>query len=131
MTDTIVVLGKRTVRKTELPHLHTFGAAMAIRSKQLITTKTEGAPAAIASAYMAAGGTPIYMTGADYQSYTEEHPVVVFTDTKYEAHLDKIAPNWRSANWTVIHNPKATQEAADYLTQILLDLGTPLTVASS
>ena len=126
MPDLIVVLGKRTVRKTEVPHLETFGRAMYARSKQLVTTRTEGVASIVADAYRTAGGTPILMNSTNYASYIQDHPVVVFTDAKYQAHLDATAPDWRDQNWLVIHNPKAIEEAAVFLTQILSDFGTPL-----
>ena len=125
-TTTIVVIGKKSVRKTEVAHLETFGTALALRAKQLVTTKGEGVPSIIAKAYAKAGGTPVFMTSADYADYTENHPVIVFTDTKYVEQLDKIAPDWRARDWCVIHNPKATEEAAAFLVQMLSDYGTPI-----
>lgn len=126
MTDTIIVLGKRSVRKTEVPHLETFGKAMHARSKQLITTKTEGVASIVAKAYAAAGGTPQYLSKKDYATLIEEHPVVAFTDTKYQEQLDTIHPGWKTAGWVIIHNPKATEEAAAFLVNLLDEFGTPI-----
>lgn len=126
----IVVLGKRTVRKSEIPHLQTFGTAMAIRSKQLVTTQSEGVASIVASAYAEAGGTPIFLTNENYESYTDQHPVVVFTDTKYQEQLDERAPHWRTADWIVIHNPKATEEVGAFLISLLEEFGTPIGASS-
>ena len=126
----IVVLGKRSVRKTEVPHLEVFGKAMAARGKQLITTRTEGAASIIAHAYEAAGGTPQYMTAKDYDHLTKTHPVVVFTDLAYQKHLDEVAPDWKTRGWEIIHNPKASEEVATFLTALMAELGTPIEVPS-
>lgn len=128
--ETIVVLGKRTVRKTEEPHLATFGRVIALRGKTLVTTRTEGVAAHIAKAYADAGGTPVYMTSTDYAHWTENFPVIAFTDTKYQEHLDKVAPNWKDFDWITIHNPKATEEAAAFLINLCEEFGTPLEVSS-
>lgn len=129
MTDTIIVLGKRTVRQSEIPHLQTIGIALQRRDKQLITTSTEGVASIVAAAYASAGGTPQYMTNDNYKELTEKHPIIAFTDLKYQQQLDKSAPDWRTAGWMVIHNPKATEEAATYLTQLLAEWETPIEVS--
>jgi hypothetical protein len=128
MTDTIIVLGKKTTRKSDIAPLETFAKAMVIRTKQLITTRGEqgSVTQVIANAYQAAGGTPQFLTGANYDELTTTHPVIVFTDTKYQEQLDAVHPEWRTKNWLVIHNPKATEEAATYLTQLLADWDTPI-----
>jgi hypothetical protein len=118
------------VRKTEIPHLQTFGQAMAIRGKQLVTTISDGVASIIATAYAQAGGTPIFMNNDNYERYTEQHPVVVFTDTKYQQQLNDRAPHWRTANWLVIHNPKATEEVGAFLTTLLEEFGTPIPASS-
>lgn len=125
-SEFIVVLGKRSVRKTEIPHLELFARAMIQRGKQLITTRTEGVASIIAKAFANAGGTPTYMTNQDYERYANSGRVVAFTDTKYQEHLDQKNPDWRTLGWVIIHNPKATEEAAAFLTKLLDDLGTPL-----
>lgn len=126
MTNTIVVIGKRSVRKSEIPHLETVGKALAIRKRQLVTTPTEGVASIIAAAYAAAGGTPIYMTKTTYEDYTQSSDVIAFTDTKYQKQLDEVAPDWRSRDWLIVHNPKATEEVAAYLVQLLIEFDTPL-----
>jgi hypothetical protein len=130
MTSAIVILGKRTVRKSEIPHLETFARALFMREKQLITTRTEGVATVIAQAYAKAGGTPQYLTGADYLEHTSNDNVIVFTDTKYQAQLDEKQPGWKDRGWVIIHNPKATEDAATYLTQLLSDWGTPIEASS-
>ena len=126
MTDTIVVIGKRTVRKAEVPHLQTFGQALALRGKTLVTTQSMGVASIVAAAFRDAGGTPIYMNNDNYAEYTTKYPVVAFTDAKYIEQLDEKAPSWRDNNWLTIHNPKATQETASFLTTLLSELGTPI-----
>lgn len=128
MSDTIVVIGKKTTRQSERPALEAFGTAMQRRAKQLITTRGEQGSVSqiIASAYQAAGGTPQFMTGANYKETTAGTNVIAFTDTKYVELLDKEDPDWRTRGWLVIHNPKATQDAATYLTQLLVDWDTPI-----
>ena len=126
MTDTIVVLGKRTVRQSEIVHLQTFGQAMAMRGKTLVTTQNEGVASIVAAAYREAGGTPVFLTNDNYEAYTRDHPVVAFTDKSYLDQLDTKVPHWRDGNWLTIHNPKATQEAASFLTSLLAELGTPI-----
>lgn len=126
MTDVIVVVGKRSVYKVEIPALQIFGKAMARREKQLITSRSEGTAKIVADAYAEAGGTPQYMTKENYEETTKAHPVIAFTDTKYRVQLDESAPWWRETDWTEILNPKATQEAAAFLVDYLAELGTPL-----
>lgn len=124
MTNAIVILGKRTVRKTEIPHLEAFGHAMFARNKQLITTRTQGVASIVANAYASAGGTPQYLSGANYEELTSSDNIIVFTDTKYQEQLDENTPDWQSRGWLVIHNPKATEQAAQYLHGLLTEWGT-------
>ena len=127
MSDIRVVIGKTTVRASEIPHLETVGIALARRKKQLVTTRSQGAPSHVAAAYLREGGAPIiYMSKEDYERYTTEHRVLCITDTKYQAQLDKVAPDWRTRGWEVIHNPKALAEVAQILTELMREMGTPI-----
>lgn len=116
-----MVLGKRTVRQSEIPHLETIGQLIAKRDHLLITTRTEGVASIIAKAYAAAGGDVVYLGPDDYEHWASSGRVIAFTDTKYQEHLDKTAPDWRDLDWIIIHNPKATAEAAAYLTALVDD----------
>lgn len=125
----VVVLGKKQVRKDEIDALHTFGAALHRRGKTLATTKSEGVPAEIAKAYEEAGGTTLYIDGAwlvEYEKQVSPKKIIVFTNMQMQTDLDKKVPNWRERDWVIIHNPKATQEAARHVTQLLKEFGTPL-----
>lgn len=115
----IVVVGKESVRATEIPHLEFIGRAIAIRGKQLITSKNPGAAQHVAKGYVEAGGTIEYMTNANYEEITTKHPVLAFTDTKYQKLLDEHAPHHKTSDWQIIHNPKATAEAAAYIAKLL------------
>lgn len=122
----VVVLGKPTINKIEYDPLFFIGRALALRNKQLRTTKTEGACAAIVAGYESQGQSPEYITKGGLITEGAES-VVVFTDAKYQAKLTERYPTWKDQPWLVIHNRKATTEAATMVKQILEDLGTPLT----
>jgi hypothetical protein len=115
----IVVVGKESVRATEIPHLEAIGRAIAIRGKTLIIPKNAGAPGHVAKGYTEAGGTVEYMTRDNYEDITTSNPVLAFTDTKYQAILEVSAPWHKTSDWQLIHNPKATAEAAAYITKLL------------
>jgi hypothetical protein len=115
----IVVVGKESVRATEIPHLEAIGRAIAIRGKTLVTSKSKGAAQHVAKGYVEAGGTIEYMTKANYEDYTTNHPVLAFTDTRYQDLLDNAAPWHKTSDWQIIHNPKATAAAAAFIAKLL------------
>jgi hypothetical protein len=121
----VVVLGKRTVRASEIPHLQTFGKALATRNKTLVTTRTEGAPAIVTQAYEQAGGRAIYLNAKNRADFNDA-PTIAFTDTKYQKHLDEHVPEWKTLGWVIIHNPKATADVATFLTDLMVEYRTPL-----
>lgn len=120
----VVVLGKTSVNKLEMPHLIDIGRALAHRGHALHTTRTAGACRAIVEGYEKEGKSPTYLKPGGGLPDAEE--VIVFTDAKFQKELDSRKPNWRDEGWLIIHNRKATQQAADWIKQVLAERGTPL-----
>lgn len=126
MSDTIVVLAKAKARKDEEQDLYDFGYALALRGKTLLTTNASGAGEHIRRGYTEAGGTVQNLKPGDTEPFDGRFPVVAFTDKRMQDQLDERMPDWRTRNWTVIHNPKETSTAGRYTREILRSLGTPL-----
>lgn len=123
----VVVLGKASYRNSEIEALRNFGIALAIRSKQLLTTAAPNSAAAVIdAAYQEAGGTTNYLKPGDLEPFDGRYPVVAFTDKRMQDQLDERMPDWRTRNWIVIHNIKETEEAGRKTREILASLGTPL-----
>lgn len=129
----VVVLGKAKFRASEEEALVDFGRACAIRGKQLLTTKGDGAAEPIRRGYEKEGGTPKFLKQGDTEPFDGRYPVVLFTDKRMQDQLDERMPDWRTRTgpdgktWIVIHNPKETEQAGRYTKQVLAELGTPLT----
>lgn len=119
----VVVLGKRSVHKTEVKALRDFGLALALRGNQLVTTDTPGAPAEVSEGFRQGGGTVMLLKAGETPG---ERPVIIFTNSKMQQDLDENKPDWRERGWLIINNPKETQEAANAARVIAKERGTPL-----
>lgn len=122
--DIILVLGKDNINKLEIEPLRRIGRAIAIRNKTLRTTKSPGACRAVVEGYESEGGTVEYTGKGNPEEGVKG--TLVFTSKKYQEKLDERLPDWRTRDWIVFHNRKATQDAANMIEQVLKELGTPL-----
>lgn len=120
----VIVIGKTSVNKLEVPHLFDIGRAIAHRGHVLHTTKTAGACRAVVEGYEAAGGITQYMKPGAGLPEAEE--IIVFTDIKFQKELDTRKPDWRNENWLILHNRKSTEQAMNWIKQVLVERGTPL-----
>lgn len=129
MTDTIVVLGKTSIRKSEYPQLFDIGRAIALRGKTLRTTRTAGAARAIVEGYESQFHTALMTPRTEYMQQGEipDHSsVMLFTDKKMETLLNEHLPNWRLRGWIAFLNPIGTTTAIEHIKAVLEILGTPL-----
>jgi len=122
----VVVLAKAKYRKDEMQALRDFGEGLAIRGKRLLIHHGAGAVEPIIQGYAAGGGKAEQLPKGT-EAFDGRYPVVLFTDKRMQDQLDERMPDWRSRkHFTVIHNPKETEQAGRYTKQILAELGTPL-----
>lgn len=119
----VIVLGKKSANKNEIKPLRDFGHALALRGNQLVVTNGPGAPAEVAIGFTEGGGKVRYLAAGEQPG---NRPVIIFTNSKMQADLDKQKPGWRKRGWIIINNPKETQEAANYARIIAKERGTPL-----
>lgn len=119
----VVVLGKRSVTRSEVEPLRVFGHALALRRNQLVTTKTSGAPAEVVIGYQRGGGSPKYLRENEKPG---DRPVIIFTNSKMQADLDETKPGWRDRGWIIVNNPAETEEVANMARIIARERGTPV-----
>mgnify|MGYP007070566734 CR=1 FL=1 len=128
--NSIVVLGKPTIRKSEYEPLFTFGRCIAARGRQLITTHSKGAAEAIVAGYEAEVQTRNYPLKVEYITEGSSPPdhdrVILFTDNTFIEAITKAIPDWQARHWVQIHNPKATTDAAKDFVRLCQEFGTPL-----
>lgn len=119
----VVVLGKRSVHKSEVKPLREFGHALALRGNQLVTNNTPGAATEVAAGFAEGGGTVKWLSPGEGPG---DRPVIIFTNSKMQQDLDRDKPGWRDRGWLIINNPKETAEAANAARIIAKERGTPL-----